>query len=356
MRSEDRKYEDQKCENKRYEGMGKKVYDDIEIPAELHDVVEQAIASRKKSSMNVRKAVIIRAFRYAATAAAGLLICLTVGLNTSEAFAKEMQELPVIGQLAKVLTIRSYHGKEGDYEMDIEVPEIVIESEATGEAADDAAGIGNLPADDTAGGESTPADGASAGENVAQGLESLENDSFTADINAEIQRIVDDYVAQAKTDMEESKKAFFETGGTEEQWNDRTMDIYVDYNVKYQQGNILSLELITAKAWVASQEERHYYNLDLEKGTNLTLEQLLGEDYIRLASESIIAQIEARVAEDENQMYFGYGPNDDGMIEGFQELSPDAMFYINEKGNVVIVFNEYEIAPGYMGFPEFEIQ
>ena len=43
------------------------------------------------------------------------------------------------------------------------------------------------------------------------------------------------------------------------------------------------------------------------------------------------------------------------MIEGFTELSPDAKFYINGEGNVVIVFDEYEIAPGYMGFPEFEI-
>ena len=83
------------------------------------------------------------------------------------------------------------------------------------------------------------------------------------------------------------------------------------------------------------------------------MEALLGEDYLQAATESIIAQIEERVL-DESQNYFGYG-SDDGMIEGFRQLSPDAKFYLNELGNVVIVFDEYEIAPGYMGFPEFEI-
>lgn len=376
--------------DKEFGDMGKKVYDDIEIPAELNDVVNRAIASRKKEDVqrmagvtaqgekavakfgengsgstgaeirrfeSGRKRVGARIFRYGATAAAALLVCLTVGLNTSESFAKEMQELPVIGGLAKVLTIRSYHGTEGDYEMNIEVPEIAVET--AGEAAEDAASGEIAAADDAASGENMAADGAASGETIAatmsgtNGLDALQNDAFTADINAEIQRIVDDYIAQAKADMEDYKEAFFETGGTEEEWNDRTMDIYVDYDVKYQQGNILSLELITAKAWVASEEERHYYNLDLEKGENLTLEQLLGEDYIRIATESIDAQIKERI-KDESQIFFGYGA-DDGMIEGFTELSPDAKFYINGEGNVVIVFDEYEIAPGYMGFPEFEI-
>ena len=30
-------------------------------------------------------------------------------------------------------------------------------------------------------------------------------------------------------------------------------------------------------------------------------------------------------------------------------------FYINSNGKVVIVFEKYEIAPGYMGIQEFEI-
>ena len=323
-----------KKESRNYENVGKRIYDNIEIPAELNEVVNRAIASKSKEEVQriaekkkiksfSKNNTAVRFGKYAACAAAGLLACLTVGVNTSESFAMEMQRLPVVGQLAKVLTVRSWHETEGDFEYNIEVPEIVSEQETSAFAE--------------------------------AGLEAYLNPGFTADINAQIEKIVDGYVGQAQAEMEEYKETFFENGGTEEEWNERTMDIYADYHVKYQQGNILSLELITAKTWAASEEERRYYNLDLEKESMITLEQLLGEDYIRIASESIIDQIESRMAEDENQIYFGYGVDDDGMVEGFKELSPDASFYINENGNVVIVFDEYEIAPGYMGFPEFEI-
>ena len=39
----------------------------------------------------------------------------------------------------------------------------------------------------------------------------------------------------------------------------------------------------------------------------------------------------------------------------FQSVREDSTFYVNEKGNLVIVFDEYEVAPGYMGSVEFEI-
>ena len=39
----------------------------------------------------------------------------------------------------------------------------------------------------------------------------------------------------------------------------------------------------------------------------------------------------------------------------FKELSKDATFYVNENGQLVIVFNEGEVAPMYMGVCEFTI-
>ena len=35
-------------------------------------------------------------------------------------------------------------------------------------------------------------------------------------------------------------------------------------------------------------------------------------------------------------------------------FADDQRFYINEAGNPVLIFEKYEIAPGYMGQPEFE--
>lgn len=307
---------------------GKKIYDSIEIPDELSNVVNKAIASKNKEEIRMKhergkkKNNAAHIFRYVAATAAGLLICLAVCVNSSEALAKEISEVPVLGALAKVLTVRSYHGTDGDYEIDMDVPEIV-----TGET-------------------DTQTDGAEAA-------------AFTGDINKEIEKIVDDYMEQAKAEFEEYKEAFFATGGTQEEWADRTMDINVNYEVKYQKDNILSLELVTSKGWVASQEERYYYNLDLSTGKYLTLRDLLGEDYVEICNESIVAQIKQRIVEEENMSYFGFGPDgevdEEASIPGFTTVTDNTKFYLNEQGNVVIVFEKYEIAPGYMGFQEFEI-
>ena len=307
---------------------GKNIYDSIDIPDRLSETVKQAIASQSRQERLERyrrekkKAAKVRFFRYTAAAAAALMVCMTVGVNSSEAFAREMGELPVIGALARVLTVRSWHGTDGDYEIDLEVPR--IEAEAAQEAQ-------TQPVRD-----------------------------FTEKINEEIEKIVDAYMEEARAEFQEYKKAFFETGGTQEEWNDRKMDITVDYTVKYQKDNLLSLELVTAKGWVAASQERHYYNLDLDREQALTLEDILGEDYVRICNESIDAQIREQVRTDEMKSYFGYGPDgeqDDEMgIEGFTTVSKDTKFYLNEEGNPVIVFDEYEIAPGYMGMPEFEIE
>lgn len=307
---------------------GKNIYDSIDIPDRLSETVKQAIASQSRQERLERyrrekkKVAKVRFFRCTAAAAAALMACMTVGVNSSEAFAREMGELPVIGALARVLTVRSWHGTDGDYEIDLEVPR--IEAEAAQEAQ-------TQPVQD-----------------------------FTEKINEEIEKIVDAYMEEARAEFQEYKKAFFETGGTQEEWNDRKMDITVDYTVKYQKDNLLSLELVTAKGWVAASQERHYYNLDLDREQALTLEDILGEDYVRICNESIDAQIWEQVRTDEMKSYFGYGPDgeqDDEMgIEGFTTVSKDTKFYLNEEGNPVIVFDEYEIAPGYMGMPEFEIE
>ena len=307
---------------------GKNIYDSIDIPDRLSETVKQAIASQSRQERLERyrrekkKVAKVRFFRCTAAAAAALMACMTVGVNSSEAFAREMGELPVIGALARVLTVRSWHGTDGDYEIDLEVPR--IEAEAAQEAQ-------TQPVQD-----------------------------FTEKINEEIEKIVDAYMEEARAEFQEYKKAFFETGGTQEEWNDRKMDITVDYTVKYQKDNLLSLELVTAKGWVAASQERHYYNLDLDREQALTLEDILGEDYVRICNESIDAQIREQVRTDEMKSYFGYGPDgekDDEMgIEGFTTVSKDTKFYLNEEGNPVIVFDEYEIAPGYMGMPEFEIE
>ena len=289
---------------------GKNIYGDIEIPKELSAMVDGLI--KKDRRKKAERKVIFMIKRCAAAAAAALVV-FTAGLNTSQAFAEGAAELPVIGAIARVLTVRSYHQDEGDYKIDMEVPAIEDSNSA-----------------DASGGE------------------------FTSLVNAEIEKIVDDYTNEAKAEFEEYKEAFFATGGTEEEWAGRQMDIIVDYDVKYQKSPILSLELTTAKGWVAASEERHYYNLNVLEGKELKLEDLLGDDYINICNAEIDRQIKEQLANDESISYFGYGDNE-LTDAGFRTIEENTDFYINSDGQVVIVFPEYSIAPGYMGWREFAV-
>ena len=323
---------------------GKRTFEQIEIPEELKETVERAVHSvdKKKSAARYRQRRLVRAARNIGVAAAAVLLCMTVGVNTNEVLAKELGQLPVIGSLVRVLTITSYHEEDGDHDITVNIPEIEVEETGT-------SGTGEVPQTEEASGET-----ASAGEESTEAAGMSDADIEEA-VNAQIQKIVDDHVAQAKEKFAEYKDAFFATGGTEEEWGGRTMDINVDYEVKYQEGSVLSLVLRTSEVWVAAQELRYYYNIDVAQNRELTLEDLLGEDYVNIANESIKRQMNERAAADENLVYWGVTETESS-IDGFVTVDENTDFYINEKGNPVVCFAEYEVGPGFMGIQEFEIE
>ena len=61
-------------------------------------------------------------WRGCVAAAAAVLVAGTIGLNASPVFAENMSKVPVVGQLAQVLTFRSFEGTEGDVELNVNVP------------------------------------------------------------------------------------------------------------------------------------------------------------------------------------------------------------------------------------------
>ena len=75
----------------------------------------------------------------------------------------------------------------------------------------------------------------------------------------------------------------------------------------------------------------------------------MGEDYINIANESIKTQIAAYGSGTDNPFF---SPD----MGGFTTIDEETPFYVNEKGNPVICFAKYEIAPGSMGEVQFEIE
>jgi len=110
--------------------------------------------------------------------------------------------------------------------------------------------------------------------------------------------------------------------------SDRFLSLYIDY-YSYTGG---------AHGFT----ERRAYNIDLSTGREITLSELFAPDYdyISIINEEISKQIQAN-----NEIFF------EGEW-GFKSIAENQPFYI-EKGNLVIYFGLYEIAPYASGIQEF---
>lgn len=168
-------------------------------------------------------------------------------------------------------------------------------------------------------------------------------------VNAAIQEKLDLHLAKAQQDWEDYKDAFFATGGTEEEWGGREMDVIIDYEIKSQTDSRVSFMVSFAEGWVSSYEERCYYNLDLAADRELTLRDLLGEDWVAVCNAAVREQIDERTGTDGSAEFFTPEKG------GFTTVDESTGFYIREDGKVVVCFPKYSIAAGSAGNVEFAI-
>lgn len=285
----------------------KQEYDHIVIPKELNIRIQEEIkksrereAQKRRAAWNLKRKKVIHTIE---AAAAAVCITFTGALNTSEAFAEEAAKLPVIGAIAQVLTFRSYETEKDDIGISVKIPSIEMIAEDTGITTDQ--------------------------------------------INQEIYDLCEQYADEAVSRAEDYRTAFLDTGGTEEEWAEHDINITVDYEIKQQGEKYLSFVVRGTENWTNAYSGSRYYNLSLETGKLVKLEDLLGNSYMEQVNESIRKQISERQAAGEP-----FFTEEEG---GFSGISEDVKFYINEENHPVIVFDRYEIAPGSSGEPEFEI-
>lgn len=236
----------------------------------------------------------------AAAVVAGLFVILP---NTSGTIAHAMEQIPIIGQLVKVVTFRDYEYESDRNMADIEVPEIKPEEQL---------------ADST------------LQENI---------DRTTAEINAEIQSITDELIAEFEKNLDE------EMG---------YQDVVVKSEVLATTPEYFTLKLICYQGAGSGYQWNYFYTIDLNTGERLQLKDIFeeGADYITPISENIKVQMQERMDADESVYYW---LNDEIEEWNFKAITDETSFYLNERGNVVIGFNEGDVAPMYMGTVEFEI-
>lgn len=274
----------------------KEEYDNVPIPEELSERVRAGIREGEER-YRARRRQSVR--RWVATAACFSL--LLAGLNLSPTLAKAAAEVPVLGGLFRVLTFVNYDKTEDGIHYDVSVPKVEAEG------------------------------------------------SLAERVNAAIQEKVDTHLARAQQDWDDYREAFFATGGTEEEWGGREMDVIAGYEIKSQSDTRVSFVVTLGEGWVSSMEERYYYNLDLSGDRDLTLRDYLGDTWVETCNAAIERQIAESVDEEGFTLFFA--PEEGG----FTTVDETTGFYVREDGTVVVCFPRYSIAAGAAGIPEFPI-
>jgi len=129
----------------------------------------------------------------------------------------------------------------------------------------------------------------------------------------------------------------------------------ITYDVIRDDGSLFILRFgATLNAGGSADYSRHIV-LNQETGQVLALADLFQPEanYAFPISREIKAQMAERINAGEGDYFLPGGIWSDE--ECFQSIEEDQDFYINEAGQLTIVFAEYEVAPGSMGTPEFVI-
>lgn len=204
--------------------------------------------------------------------------------NVSPAYAKTMAQVPVIGALVEVFTIRNYSYADELHELEANVPSV------------------SVPGNDQAG----------------------------ARINKSAAELIDAVVADFYAQLEDGPSS-----------------VHVDYEAVTNTEDWFTLKLIINEVEASGYTRLKFYHIDRSTGNYVTLGDLFDAEGLSFLAQQVRSQMDAAMAADENAAYF---PE-----EAEPLVTPQQNFYFTANGDLVLVYDEYTIAPGSMGTPEFKI-
>ena len=266
--------------------------------------------------------------RSAWTAVAAAAVVMIALPNTNIQIAHAMENIPLLGGFFRLVTVRQYNYSDENHDAEVELAQINY-----GEDAGEGASVGEVAA---------APEGTAAGsvEGVGQeaAVANLSEDGVEA-VNQDMEATVEELIRQ------------FEDTLSEEGYH----GLHVTQEVVTDNARYYTVKLSVLETEASGYEHNQFYTIDKQTGNVVTLEDLFveGSDYISAISENIKTQMQEQMAADEGVIYFL--DNDDMPEFNFQGITEQTNFYFNEKDELVIAFDEYEVAPGSMGAPEFVI-
>lgn len=266
--------------------MWKEEYDQIPVPQEARDRIEAGIM---RARLEKKRSDRMKNMKRTGVTAAALVLTFGIAVNASPVVAQAMDGIPVIGSIARVVTIRNFSETTDNGMMaDISVPQI----------------DGNVAAN-------------------------AEMDAYAKELIARYEKEV-----VAQLGQEEGHYA-----------------LESSYEVVSDNDKYVSIRINTVETMASGAEFVKIFTVDKATGQTVSLKDYLNSpEKLEAVSQNIKDQMAAQMAEDEGKVYFT-----EGEPGGFTGLTGDENFYLNEAGELVLVFGEYEVAPGYMGTVSFTI-
>ena len=270
----------------------KEEYQQIKVPEEALQHMKHGIEQAKKEKEQSKKKRIIRNWGIGMAAALTLVIL----PNSNEQIANAMEKLPIVGGFFEVITIREYQHEDGHNTANVKVPEITA-----ADVSDEAA-----------------------------------NESVQT-VNKSIEEYTNELIDQFKATMVEEGYSGLD----------------VSYETVTNTDTWFTLAINAVETQASGYEFRRYYHIDKTTGEVATLEDIFQDDadYVSVISEEIKKQMKEQQDAGEGM----YWLEEDEFTDAFEAIDTKQNFYFNDARELVIVFDEYEVAPGYMGCPEFVI-
>ena len=270
----------------------KEEYHNIPVPASAR---ENMMAGIEKAKKEKRMRIVIQFTKKTGLTAAAALLAITVMANVSPTTANAMENIPVLGTIAKVVTFRTFEDTKDNYEAKIDIPQVSIGDQA----------------------------------------------------NTEVNKSIEEYANQLIAEYEKEV--------TEDVAGEGHYSVTSSYQVVTDNDKYLSLRINTTVIMASGADFVKIFTIDKATGQVVTLKDLFRDkaDYIQALSDNIKEQMRAQMAADDSKMYFFESGEE--AAEDFNQITGDESFYFNGNGELVLVFDEYTVAPGYMGVVEFTI-
>lgn len=269
-------------------------YESQNAPDELHQRLQTLISENARPPK--RRAAIIWLRRIGGSAAAAML-ALCIAVNASPDAAALLADIPVLGQVVRIFSFREYQDSQNGIELKLSSPHI--------------SGLGDSEAEER--------------------------------INTLFDEYADKIIAQYEADVAA-------VAGKEEDH----ISISSSYSVPVDSDRQLTVAIDTTIIMASSQQCTTYYNIDKQTGELVPLSGLFkdGADYVTVISDEIKRQMRAQMDADDDVYYWLDSDVEDW---NFTSIAQDQQYYVNENGELVISFDKYDIAPGYMGSVSFTI-